>query len=404
MKNDLINVNENYTNEILENINDMIDFIYDLDDIIIEKENEILTQLFGPFDIIIDKLNEIYNKIEEKVNGLISILLEKLDKICAEITQLSEKLIEKFLESLGDNKIIKKGFTEVLKKGDTLFNKVKNSKLLKNADKLVETFQSLCNGINEYERKSQMDETINILNDFIVKKLIEILFQALEKSKIGEIISKGSKALLKGIESMKKDLRTDLKGIGAIPENRSLVNYKKNTSNNNNLNSFRFKFDSIQKIFKRLLELIENIISNNIRKNFKYPESSVSVIYINSKLPENPFKKILIRQIEISLSSFKDLIQILSDFIKKLIEVIKYKDNPFNSISFLFSEFQNNSFSRIKDGLNESIKNLKIGMISFVENLILGNSSNKANDIILTWSDYFIKGIKICTKFLRRKH
>ena len=41
------------------------------------------------------------------------------------------------------------------------------------------------------------------------------------------MISKGSKELLKGIESMKKDLRTDLKDIGAIPENRPLVNYKK---------------------------------------------------------------------------------------------------------------------------------------------------------------------------------
>ena len=70
--------------------------------------------------------------------------------------------------------------------------------------------------MNEYEKSSQMDETIEILNGDIVDALFDILNQALQSSEIGKIISKVSKSLLREIASTKKNLRTELKEMAAI--------------------------------------------------------------------------------------------------------------------------------------------------------------------------------------------
>ena len=74
--------------------------------------------------------------------------------------------------------------------------------------------------MNEFERASIMNVTINILNDVIIDELIQILFDVVKIGKIGEIISKGSKALLREIDLTKNNLRFELKGLAIISEKK----------------------------------------------------------------------------------------------------------------------------------------------------------------------------------------
>lgn len=48
--------------------------------------------------------------------------------------------------------------------------------------------------------------------------------------------------------------------------------------------------------------------------------------------------------------------------------------------------------------MSESLINIKTEILSLIKDLISGNFKNKNNEIIITWTDYFIKGIKICSK------
>ena len=411
IKNDYIKINENNANEILKKIDGLIESIYDLDDEINENEEELLEQLLEPFEEIINKIDDIITKkIEEKINNIISTLETELENAEKEIKNIAKnilnKIMQKGLNLIPQKKIkkgIKKGIKKVLQKGDKCFKKTKDilEKVIKKPG-LFKTFESLQKGMNEYEKSSQMDETINILNDCIIDQLFDLLCQALQNSKIGELIAKGAKSLLREMESSKKNLRTELKGIGALPEKENATSLnsqlllKNNSKNNNSRNENKFR--TIKNAFSQLMSIIENVINNIFKKNFKYPEGSNTIIYINLKFGENPFKKILIKELEISLHKLKDIIQILSDFLKKMIKFLKGDDNPIDSFRSLYDEFSNNSFLKIKEGLSESIQNIKIGLISLIKDLILGKSkSQKFDGVILTWTDYFIKGIKICS-------
>ena len=82
---------------------------------------------------------------------------------------------------------------------------------------LVNKFQSFCQEMDNYEKISQEDETINILNDIIIDKLIDILMKAIVSSEIGNIIANSSKKILKEMEATKKNLRQELEDVAAIP-------------------------------------------------------------------------------------------------------------------------------------------------------------------------------------------
>ena len=402
IKNDYININENNANEILIKIDGIIESIYDLDEEINEKEEGLLEQILVPVEEIINKINNITNKIELEINNIISTLMTELENAEEKIKNLLDKIIQQG-KNLIPKKKIKKGLNKVLQKGDKYFNKTKEilEKVIKKPG-LIKTFQSLQKGMNDYEKSSQMDETINILNDCIIDQLFDLLCQALQNSKIGDLIAKGAKALLREMRSSKKNLRAELKGIGALPEKENATSLnsqsvlKENSKNNNSRN--KNNFSKIKDAFSKLMSIIENVINNIFKKNFKFPEGTNTIIYINLKFGENPFKKILIKELEISLSKLKEIIQILNDFLKKIIKFLKGEENAIDSFRSLFDEFSNNSFLKIKEGLSESIQNIKIGLISLIKDLILGKSkSTKFDGVILTWTDYFIKGIKICS-------
>ena len=78
---------------------------------------------------------------------------------------------------------------------------------------LVNKFQSFYQEMDNYEKRSNEDETINILNDIIIDKLIDILMKAIASSEIGKIIADSSKKILKEMESTKKNLRQELENV-----------------------------------------------------------------------------------------------------------------------------------------------------------------------------------------------
>ena len=404
IKNKYIEINENNSNAILSKFDDIINYIYDLDDKINQKENEILDTLFKPCDEIIDKLKQISEKIRNKLNDIISYFMQKIDIASNDLKELSEKLFDnaldtcdKLISKIPGSENIEKNIIKTIQKGDKYFNKAKTAlkKVSKISTDLMEKFQSLQEGINKYEQSSQMDETINILNDIIIDELINILSQALQNSKIGELINKGSKALLNKMESTKKNLREELKSIAVIPEKENKNSLIK-IFNSNGANFSKFKLDKIQELLKKFINVIKDMASNIFKNNFKYPEGSQAIVYINSKLNGNPFKKILLNQLKIFLNSLKDIIPILSGFLKKIISVLKCDDDPFSTIKSLADDFSNESLSKLKESVSKSIENLKIGILSFIKNLFFGQLKNKNCEMIISWSDYFIKGMKIC--------
>ena len=261
---------------------------------------------------------------------------------------------------------------KIIKKEDKSFNDPK--KVLKDVIKkpdLFDTFKSLQKGMNDYEQSSQKDETINILNDCIIDRLFDLLCQALKNSKIGEFIAKGSNALLREMESTKKNLRSELKNIGALPEssNSTLLNSSQMKCKDNSKNkSSRIKnvFKKIKDAFRQIISIIENVINNKFKNNFKYPEGTNTIIYINLKFGGNPLKKILFKELEISLYKLKDIIQNLSVFIKNIINALKGEDNPIVSFKNFYDEFSNNSLVKIREGLSESIQNIRIGLLSLI--------------------------------------
>ena len=147
------------------------------------------------------------------------------------------------------------------------------------------------------EKRSNMDETINILNDTIIDALINILLEALQNSEIGKFLKKGSDAILKGMESMKNNLKSELKEIAVLPEaeNSASANQKnslmKNFNNNFNIIKNKFSYEKIEQGIKKLIEIIQIMVTKNILKEFKFPKEAKTIIYINSKFGKNPLKK-----------------------------------------------------------------------------------------------------------------
>ena len=401
---DCININENSVNAINSKIDELILFIYDIDEKINESENKVFDILFKPFDEIYNKLENIYNDIEDEIYDIISIFKNKLDNAFENIINISKDLVEKAIETIQTNECVEIGLNEILKQGDKFYQKANlliEKVGLKNPMELIGKFQTLCEGMDKYEKSSQIDETINILNDIIIEALINILSEALQNSEIGKFLKESSDALLKGMESMKKNLKDELKEIVALPEreNSNNIDKLKKICDKNYLDIIKFKtmYEKIQNGFKNLMSIMINMISKNIIQGLKFPNESKTIMYINSKIGKNPLKKIIIKQSEILLRTLKDILPLLSNFIKNIISILKLNDDPYDSFRNLFSEFSNNSFNKIKDGLSESIDNIKIGILSLIKDLISGKLKNKNNDVILSWTDYFIKGIKVCS-------
>lgn len=348
-----ITINENNVNIIKSQIDELIMYIYDIDEKINIKGNEILDILFKPYDDIKIKLEKIYNDTEDKVNNIISIVKKDFNYNFQKLINSTKDLIGKTLEKVQDNKIIEKGLNEALKQGDKIYKNV--NELLKKAGldnpmTLLRKFQSLYEGMDQYEKSSQMDETINILNDVIIDALINILFEALQNSEKGKFLKEGSDALLKGMESMKNNLKNELKEIGALngSEISSSAN-KKNTlmkiinKNNFDILKFNFGYEKIQNGFKKLMDVFLNMISKNMIKELKFPKEAQTIMYINSKIGKNPLKKMILKQSEIILKTIKDILPLLSNFIKKIIFILKLNDDPYDSLQSLFGEFSSDS-------------------------------------------------------------
>ena len=405
LKKDFVGANDANTNEILERIDGVIDDVNDLDEGINEKVNNRIDKLFDPFEKIIDKLRDISEVINEKMNNVTLSIVNELDEVCNEINKFCKELFDKALENSGKliqkipgKKKIEEGITKAIQKGGKLFNKGKSFLKDKKISGLMSKLQSLYEGMNKYEQSSQMDETITILDDIIINELINILTKALQNSKIGKILTEGSKALLKEMESAKNDLRTELKNMAILPEKNNSIEPKNALMKTvkNKVSSFsQLKLEKVQSLLKNSIKIFRNIVSNKYKNNFKYPKATNTIIYINSKIDGNPFKKILLNQLKISLEKLRKIIPKLSKFLKNIISILKC-DEPFSSIKNLVEEFSNDSLSEIKDFLAESVENLKIGLLSLIKNLILGKSEKNNCEVIVTWSDYFIKGIKIC--------
>ena len=415
MKNKYIDINDNIKNEIKIKIDELIEQIFDLDDKINEKINDILENLVTPYDKIQELLEDILYQIEEKVNNIKSRILDKLDKLTEEINIFAEKFMDESLNELNNignnlvsNAANKSNFcSEAIKKGNNFIKNAEQylNKIVEKPAEFIKKLESLNNEMKEYEKSSNMDETINLLNDTIIDSLIDILTQALQNSEIGNFIKNASNKVLKAMESTKKDLKSDLEGIGQIPVKKNYLPLPKiNKVNKNNKDKDKiFKspktntFEKFKTKIKLLKNFIQKVISKDLKKNFEFPKEFKSVTYINFKFAESPFKKIILKQLEISLKTLKDILPLLNNFIKAVISSIKGGKDMFNDISNSFNDFSNGSYSKLQDGFTDSIKNIKIGLLSLIKDIFLGKSKFNNSLAILTWSDYFIKGIKICS-------
>ena len=81
---------------------------------------------------------------------------------------------------------------------------------MKKPAELLNKLKSLNNDMKKYEKSSNMDETINLLNDTIIDALIDILGEALKNSSIGNFIKNCSEKVLKAMESTKKDIKSEI--------------------------------------------------------------------------------------------------------------------------------------------------------------------------------------------------
>ena len=244
MKNKYIDRNDNIKDEIKSKIDDLILSIYDLDDKINEKENDVIDELLTPYDEIKDELENILYKIEEKVNNIKSRILDKLDKLTEEINIFAEKFMDESLNELNNignnlvsNAANKSNFcSEASNKGNNFIKNAEQylNKIVEKPAEFIKKLESLNNEMKEYEKSSNMDETINLLNDTIIDALIDILGEALKNSSIGNFIKNCSEKVLKAMESTKKDLKSDLMEIGEISEKKNYLPLPKINEENKN--------------------------------------------------------------------------------------------------------------------------------------------------------------------------
>ena len=218
IKNEFININENISNKIIAKIDELIDYIYDLDEEINEKSTRILDKIFEPFEVIINELKNISNKIIDKIYEIKNELMRKLDEEEEKMKKMVENIIDKAEEKLENFIPDKVNINSISLKGNVIDNKSKDQlkKLVKIPSNLIKKLQSLQEGMRKYEESSKMDETINILNDTILDELIRLLIEAFKNSKVGDFIMKGAQELLKEIENTKNNLRGELQDIGVI--------------------------------------------------------------------------------------------------------------------------------------------------------------------------------------------
>ena len=186
-------------------IEEIQNYLLDLDDIIDLKIEQILNKLFDPFELLIKNLSEIPKKIQNKIEN------EILSFITNQLKYVNERL-NSFI-----NSIIKRVGNENINIGNIDNKFYKNAtgildKVISKPMDLVNKLQSFCQEMDNYEKRSQEDETINILNDIIIDKLIDILMNAISSTEIGKIIADSSKKILKEMEETKK--RTERKSQG----------------------------------------------------------------------------------------------------------------------------------------------------------------------------------------------
>ena len=91
---------------------------------------------------------------------------------------------------------------------------------------------------------------------------------------------------------------------------------------------------------KKLLSTCEQSIIRYFKNNFKYPEGFKVVFYKNSKYGDNVIKKILVHQLNISLSSLRDFGGIVNELIEKNNSISNLDGNAFDSFISLKSDFQ----------------------------------------------------------------
>ena len=138
------------------------------------------------------------------------------------------------------------------------------------------------------------------------------------------------------------------------------------------------------------------IITKIFKKGFKYPEGYKAIFYINSKIDINQLKKLYVNQLNISLTSLRNLGSKLNDLIGKINSITNFDNNIFDSFKSLVSDFSGSILFDIQNYLSETLINIRNTLFSLLKNLILGKTKNDSN-LIFSWSDYFIKGIKICS-------
>jgi hypothetical protein len=139
---------------------------------------------------------------------------------------------------------------ELIKNGEEYLKKVIGNVVKKPAE-LLNKLKSLNNGMKKYEESSNMDETINLLNDTIIDALIDILGEALKNSSIGNFIKNCSEKVLKAMESTKKDLKSDLMEIGEISEKKNYLPLPKINEENKNKDMDDLKENSFEILQKK---------------------------------------------------------------------------------------------------------------------------------------------------------
>ena len=393
-ENDLINIDENVENEMITKIEDIQNYLLDLDDKIDLRIDQTLNKLFDPFELLIKKISEIPEKIQDKIEIEISRFIS---------SQLN--MVNKELISFINSKIKNVGNENINIESDNNNKFYENpngilDKVISKPMDLVNKFQSFYQEMDNYEKRSNEDETINILNDIIIDKLIDILMKAIASSEIGKIIADSSKKILKEMEATKKNLRHELEDIAAVPSKEYQTKLRNNFEEKFNKKvpiASKIIFSKVSKELKNVVSACQESIIKHFKNNFKYPEGFKVLLYINSKFGDNPIKKLLAHQLNISLNSLRDLGNIIDNLIEKINSISNLDSNALDSVISLISEFSGKTLLKADSFLSKTLTNLKNCLFSLLSELILGKSKNKY-DLILSWSDYLIKGAKVCSK------
>ena len=151
----------------------------------------------------------------------------------------------------------------------------------------------------------------------------------------------------------------------------------------------------MKKIFAKVRSILEEgVIKCFGNESITYEMKSIMNVNIVVKKWKNPIERLLKKQLKIGLKCLSKLLNLLISLLLDLFSAITNSINPTDFFYSFFQNAKNNSLKILKDDLKNCMNNLKYGCLSELKKLISRKFQNE-EDLISSWTDYFIKGAKV---------